>query len=960
MNKTYCLALILTLFSSHLFCQSLNISGTINSTEGQALAGVYVIIKGSSQGTSSDSLGRYSIKAQKGSILHYSYIGFDSQEITIDTLKLIDVVLESGMFLDELIVTGTRYEGRTSTETSVPVDVLDVRTIKSVAAQTDLNQILNYSVPSYSSNTQTVSDGTDAVDPATLRGLGPDQVLVLINGKRRHSSALINVNGTFGRGSVGTDMNTIPTEAISSIQVLRDGASAQYGSDAIAGVINILLKKNTNQLSFNLTTGARASKNSNAFEGGMDGYLTNLSVNYGIDLGKKGGYINFTGEFLYRDYYNRSGVYTGSIFNGYNAIEWNAYNDGADISNLNLDQIKNYSQQSSAFDQTLKDDINSATSIDEIRVLLSDEDGNPTDFTEAELLERGQTRSDYNMRIGQSALRGGKFFANMSIPINKYGTEFYAFGGSSFRNSDAAGFYRLPGQNRTYTPIFINGFLPHINNDIRDNSISFGIKGKTKGWDVDFSNTYGSNSMMYTIDNSINASQENASSTVFNSGGYRFAQNTINLDLNRYFAHIWSGLNIAFGSEFRLESYEIIAGELASYATFDTVGNIITSSDQYAPVDFFGRSRPGGAQVYPGFRPVNELLKYRNSIAIYADAESNLSESFLLNIAVRYENYSDFGSTINGKLATRIKLSSLVNIRASISTGFRAPSMQQQFFNSTSTIFNDFGEPEEVGLFANNSKVANLLGIPELKQELSQSGSMGFTAIIPVAFLKISLDAYMIAIQNRIVLTGQFKATTEELETLFIQAGASEAAFFANAIDTRSQGIDIVIDNELVFANNLSLKNTLSGTFSNTKRVGEIHASPILEESGQIDTYFDERASIFLEKAVPQTKVNLSNLLKINNWSIFLRNVYFGEITEANNIVELQQVFTPKVITDFSVGYNISSSLNITIGANNIFDIYPDENIKENQSSGRFVYSRRVQQFGFGGRYIFARLRLDI
>ncbi len=960
MKKNLYLILLSFIISGSALSQIVQVKGTISNEENQTLPGVYIIIEGGFEGTTSDLNGEYSINVKKGGILRFSYIGYYTQEVVVGDSLIINVVLESGVSLNEIVVTGTRFAERTAIETPVPVDVLDVTSIKSVGAQTEINQIMNYSVPSFTSNTQTISDGTDQVDPASLRGLGPDQVLVLINGKRRHTSSLINVNGTFGRGNVGTDMNTISSSAISSIQVLRDGAAAQYGSDAIAGVINIILKKNINQLSFNLSSGANVSKNSNAFAGGIDGSMTNFSVNYGVGLGKKGGFINFTGDVLYRDYYNRAGIYSGTIFHGYNAIEWNAYNDGADISDLNLDQIKYYSQQTSVFDQSLKDQINAASSIDDVRVLLSDSDGNPVDYTEAELTERGQTRSDYNMRIGQTAIRGGKFFANMSIPLDKRGTEFYAFGGMSFRNGDGAGFFRLPNQSRTYTPIYINGFLPHILTDINDKSISMGIKGEARGWGIDFSNTFGANSMMYTVDNSLNASQLNASPTNFNAGGYQFSQNTTNIDLTKRFNTIFSGLNIAFGSEFRLEGYEIFAGELASYATFDTSGQVITSSDQYAAVDFFGRSRPGAVQVYPGFRPVNELLKYRNSVAIYADAEANLTKAFLLNAAVRFENYSDFGSTINGKLAAMFRATENLNIRASASTGFRAPSLQQIYFNSTSTIFNDQGIPEEVGLFANNSKVANLLGIPKLKQELSQSVSIGLTAKIPAAFLKITVDAYLIAIQNRIVLTGQFEATTEELESLFEQAGASQAAFFANAIDTRSQGIDVVIVNDLSFGSHTNLTNTLSGTFSKTIRVGDIHASATLEESGQLETYFDERASIFLEKAVPHTKVNLSNILKVNNWTFFLRNVYFGKITEANNNIELQQVFSPKVITDFSIGYNVNSSLNVTVGANNIFDIYPDENIIENQSSGRFIYSRRVQQFGFGGRYIFARLLFDI
>lgn len=960
MKKSFYLLMMLLFAAGTLVAQNVNVTGTVYNDEGQTLPGVSIVIKGTTTGTVSDADGHYAIKVKKGDILRFSYIGYDAQEVTVGDQKVIDITLESGVSLNEVIVTGTRFGGRTAIETPVPVDVLNVKAISSVGAQTDLNQMLNYSVPSFTSNTQTISDGTDQVDPASLRGLGPDQVLVLVNGKRRHPSSLININGTFGRGNVGTDMNTLPASAIQSLQVLRDGAAAQYGSDAIAGVINVILKKNINQLSVNLTSGAYASKNSNALEGGIDGPSTNLGINYGIGLGKKGGFINFTGEFNYRDYTNRMGTYAGSIFHGYNVIEWQAYNDGADISSLSLDDIKKYSGMTSVFDQATKDQIEAANSLDDVRAALTDADGNIVDYTEAELAERGQTRHDYIMHVGQSALRGGKFFANMELPIDKNGTKIYAFGGTSYRHGNAAGFYRLPNQNRTYTPIYINGFLPHIETDIIDKSLSIGIKGNIKGWDVDFSNTYGGNSMMYTVTNSLNASKQNASETSYNSGGFSFAQNTVNLDVSRRFADVWSGLSVAWGAEYRNESYQIVAGAEPSYATYDTLGLVIESPYQVAPTDFFGRSRPGGVQVFPGFRPSNELTKYRNNISGYADVEANFSESFLVDAAVRYENYSDFGSTLNGKLAARLKLSDNFNIRASGNTGFRAPSLQQIYFNSTSTLFNDVGVPEEVGLFANNSKVANILGIPQLKQETSQSASIGFTTNIPSAFLKITADAYVIAIQNRIVLTGQFKPTTPELEVLFSKAGATKAAFFANAIDTRSQGVDIVLENNLNLGPHSNLRNTLSGTFSKTVRVGDIHASKLLEESGQLDVYFDERAAIFLEKAVPHTKINLSNLYTYKGWSFFLRNVYFGKVTEANNIPERQQVFSAKIITDFSIGFNISNKTNITVGANNLFDIYPDKNIPENQSSGRFIWSRRSQQFGFFGRYIFARLRLDI
>ncbi len=959
MKKNLYLFVLLFFVAGSVFAQAIKVSGIVTTGNGKTLPGVSILIQGTTQGTITDLHGRYSIEVNKGAVLQFSYIGFDTQKITVGNSTVINVVMKSGVSLNEVVVTGTRFGGRTALETAVPVDIINVKAIKTVASQTGLAQLMSYAIPSFTSNVQAIEDGTDEVDPASLRGLAPNQVLVLINGKRRHPSSLINIAGSSADGGVGTDLNAIPAEAIQSIQVLRDGASAQYGSDAIAGVINIILKKNTHGLSYNITQGTYASKNSNALTGGLDGPSTNISANYGVGIGKKGGFINLTGEFSYRDYYNRMKSFTGNIFNGYNAIEWQAHQAGAGISNLSLAQLKQYSQLTSVFSPALKSQINSAGSIDAVRSLLEDSNGNPIDFTDAELTERGQTRADYKMVVGQSAIRGGKLFANMSIPVGKHGTEIYAFAGASYRNGNDPEFYRLPDQARTYTPMYINGFLPHLLTDIRDKSLTMGIKGKSKGWNIDFSNTYGGNSMRYTVVHSSNASQLSASRTSFDAGGFASSQSTTNLDVNKHFANIMSGLDVAYGAEFRLESYQVFAGEEASYATYDTLGQPITSSHQVAPVDFFGRSRPGGAQVFPGFQPANELLKYRNSIAGYADVEANFSKKFMLDGAIRYENYSDFGSTINGKLAGRYSITKDINLRASVNTGFRAPSLQQMYFNSTSTLTSTSAALVQVGLFSNDSKVAHLLGIPKLKQEVSQSISVGFTANIPALSLKMTVDGYFIAIQNRIVLTGQFSATTPNLVPLFHQAGAKLATFFTNAIDTHSRGLDIVLENNLILGEHVHLKNTLSGTFSRTIRVGDIHASKILEESGQADVYFGKLSKIYLESTTPHTKINLSNLLSVKNWYFFLRNNYFGSTTSAVD-PDFTQIFSPKVITDFSVGYNFTHSLSITLGASNIFDVYPDRALAHNTLNGRFLWAWRSIQFGTGGRYIFASLRFNM
>lgn len=925
------------------------ISGTVKDESGP-LPGVSVIVKGTTNGTTTDFDGNYSITANNGDTLVFSYVGYDTQEVVVSGSTL-NITLKSGVALDEVVLIGSRNPSRTAIDTPVPVDVIDISELTSAGPQVNLNQILNFVAPSFTSNTQTISDGTDHIDPASLRGLGPDQVLVLINGKRRHNSSLVNVNGTFGRGSVGTDLNAIPSAAIQRLEVLRDGAAAQYGSDAIAGVINIILNENVNELSLNVTTGANFSKNANDQTGGVDGETVNVSANYGLSLGEKGGFINFTGDFDFREDYSRMKEWEGDVFNLYNTVERFANNDGYNLSALLDDDVNDVIQ----YANEAGIDLNGATTKEDLQPILS------ADNTTAELAARGLVRSDFNMRVGQSEVRGGRFFANMSLPLDEAGTELYSFAGMSSRKGNSAGFYRLPNQSRTYTPAYINGFLPEINSTITDKSLAVGIKGKVNGWNIDLSNTWGKNAFLYTIGNTFNASRQNASPTTFDAGGFNFMQNTVNLDISQFYDDILSGLNIAFGAEYRLENYEIVAGEEASYGQYTQEGELITLPTQSPSVDFFGAGRPGGSQVFPGFSPANELSRDRSSIAGYFDLEADFSETFLASFATRFENYSDFGSTINFKLATRLKASDNFNIRAALNTGFRAPSLHQLNFNSTSTIFQD-GIPVEVGTFSNDSRAAKLLGIPQLKEETSRSVSLGFTAKMPEANLTLTVDGYFVGIDDRVVYTGQFggPGTGTELDNLLAQANASAASFFANAIDTESKGLDIVLTHKADIGTNSQLKSDLSGTFSKTKQVGDIKASRVLEDAGLVGTYFPEDSRIYLEEAVPRTKVNLTNNLSSGKWNVFLRNVWFGEVSEATTSVANQQVFGSKLVTDLSFGYKASESLTLTVGANNLLDVYPDRAIEANRSDGRFDWSRRSQQFGIGGRFLFARVSFKL
>ena len=943
------------------------VSGTVIDASGMPLISASVSELGTSNGTVTDIDGNYSLQvSSESSVLVFSYVGYQTQELTVGNQSTINVTMAEGGVLDEVVLIGSRSEGRTKLTTAVPVDVIDLSGLIKSSPQVNLNQILNYVAPSFTSNVQNISDGTDHIDPASLRSLGPDQVLVLVNGKRRHTSSLVNVNGTFGRGNVGTDLNAIPSAAIERIEVLRDGAAAQYGSDAIAGVINIIMKESTGELTLTATTGANMSKNANGQTGGMDGQTTNLSANFGLPINDNGGFINFTGDFDVRDDFSRMKEWEGSIFNLYNTVERVAAADGYDIALLLDDDVSDviqYANQAGI-------DLNGASTKAELRTILS------ANNTDAELQARGLSRSDFNMRVGQSALRGGRFFANMGIPIGNSGTELYATAGVSQRAGNSAGFYRLPNQSRTFTPAYINGFLPEINSKIGDRSLSTGIRGKVKNWGVDFSNTYGRNSFLFEISNTSNASMLNATPTRFDAGGFSFTQNTTNLDLSHKYQDIFEGLNVGLGAEHRFENYQIVAGELNSYAQFDVNGNPITNPSQTTRKDFFGSTRPGGSQVFPGFAPANELDRDRSSVAGYLDLEADLTDKFLVGLATRFENYSDFGSTFNYKAVTRYRVTDNVSFRAAFNTGFRAPSLHQLNFNSTSTIFDQDGNPVEVGTFANDSRAASLLGIPELKQETSQSFSAGVTASITDLNLTFTLDGYMVNIDDRVVYTGQFSGpgTGTELDNLLRQANASAASFFANAIDTESRGLDFVITHRANLADNVRLKSDLSGTLSKTEQVGDIKASEVLENAGLVNTYFPEDSRVYLEEAVPRTKVSLVNTLGMTKFNVYLRNTYFGPVTEATTNIGLQQVFSSKIVTDLSLSYVVSNPLTITVGANNLLDVYPDraaesitytdangvEQTGNNRSEGRFDWSRRSQQFGIGGRFVFARLSFTL
>lgn len=922
-----------------------DISGAVLDENGEGLPGVSIVIKGTTTGVVTDFEGKYKLSVPDGAVLVFSYIGYTSQEIAVGSNPTINVNMEPNLSeLSEIVVIGSRNANRSVVESSVPVDIIDVSDIVKDAAQVELTDILNYVAPSFSSNKQTISDGTDHVDPASLRGLGVDHVLLLVNGKRRHSSSLINVNGTVGRGSVGTDLNTIPVAAIERIEVLRDGAAAQYGSDAIAGVINIVLKKTTDKVFFSGTLGQNVGDQTNGGAGDGDGQRAQFNVNYGFKVGKKG-YVNLTGQYQFRGRSDRAGEWTGNIFktsgSGIYAEDFAA----GDLSPYDVG-VRLTEAQANA--------LNAANAVT----------NNLTDSEHEAMVNANGGRRAFTMKVGQSESVNTAVMMNAGFEIAE-GAELYFFGGLNSRHGMATGFYRLPYQSRTLTSIYPNGFLPEINSRVFDGSMAGGIRGKINNWNVDFSNTYGTNSFHFLISNTSNASRGNSTATSFNAGGFNIQQNSTNVDFNRYFDDVLSGINVAFGAEYRIETYQISAGEEGSYLNYGNVNQVETLPDGSQILNPFSQTnifynRPGGSQVFPGFKPANELKQSRGNVALYFDTEFNFTDNFFVDAAIRYEDYTDFGSTFNWKLAARLAATETIAIRAAVSTGFRAPSLQQRYFNSTSTLFQLNAEgvnvPNEVGTFRNDSKIAKLFGIPNLTNESSLNMSAGFTWEV-MDNLNVTVDAYQVSVDDRVVLTGSFKASSSpEIAAILAKANAGSATFFVNGIDTKTTGVDMIVAHSAELGSG-TLRTTLAANFTNTT-VEAIHIPSSLQ--GAPTSFFNRTEQNRFEDATPNSKVNLGLVYKINKFNINLTNVRFGEVVAraGSDADPIDQTFAAKVITDLSLGYQFTDALKLTIGGNNILNVYPDENRTEFRSGERFVYSRRVSQFGFNGSFFFGRLNV--
>ena len=826
---------------------------------------------------------------------------------------------------------GTRSEGVQPLESTVPVELVLGERLRSTG-QLETGRALQMQAPSFNFSSSSISDGTDALRPATLRGLGPDQTLVLVNGKRRHNSALLHVNTSVGRGTAGTDMNAIPIAAIERIEVLRDGAAAQYGSDAIAGVINVVLKDSPG---FMMDTAWGQT-----YAGDGDSFMHSMHGGWASERGR---FLNLTFESRDRDRTNRAG--------------WSARTQ--------------YPLVDCPLDAPYAIGVGA---------------GNPGAGTPGRCFDpREYSFNRKNFRVGDADSEQYSVYYNAGIPLGRRAS-FYSFGGWTHRDNQSTGFYRRANVSNTVLEFYPDGFLPEINTEVSDVSLAGGIDfTSVTGWNLDLSMSHGRNSFDFLITNSNNATYGIASPRRADSGGPRFEQTALNLDVSREFEGDGRTTNLAFGTEFRRDRYGIRAGEPFSYRNCKDDPNV---EDKSACV-----AAPAGIQVFPGFqRDVDET---RTNVGLYGDVEFAFESGFKVGMAGRFERYSDFGGSFTGKLSLRYDFNPVFALRGSVNTGFRAPSLHQLHFTNVSTQFvtNAAGETvsQERGTYPNSSSVAKALGIPDLKQERSVNFSGGAVARISPS-TSLTVDAFRVSVQDRIVISSSFTASKlagiPEAIAGLDAVNATAAQFFTNAAETVTSGMEFAFNSLHAWRNGSVLDFGVSGMIVNTELVGGVNAPTLL--AGLEDTIFGGQDRSILTEWQPNTRVQGMVDYRFGRLRVGGAVRYFGSywVQEGGNLGERpcgasgfsespiggsRQQFCGKVVTDAHVGFKLFKHTELTVGAQNLLNTVPDQNHvgqtrngRLEDSSGRviiespgvFLFTRRSAPFGFNGGFYYARLSL--
>jgi len=773
--------------------------------------------------------------------------------------------------VDEVVVTGTRAEGRTRLQSLAPVDVISTDAITQQGT-TELASALARLAPALDYPRPALSDGTDSVRPATLRGLAPDQTLVLVNGLRRHTSALVNVNGSIGRGSAAVDLNAIPAVALDHVEVLRDGASAQYGSDAIAGVINLHLRE--------ARSGGGASASYGVYDTHVrtardpvsrhrqDGPTYSLSGWQGLPLGDEG-FLTISADYRYR---------------------------------------------------------------------------NPTGRGD---LDPRITPARVNSRYGDPQSEDQTLYANAGLPLSA-DWKLYGFSGYQKRRTDGAANPRLAGTAANVPAIFPGGYLPLITTNIDDYTAGGGVKGEAGKFRINAGVVYGADKLRYGVINTVNASLGAASPTRFNAGALQYDQWVATLDVARPLAlGSLKSATLAFGAEYRHESYEIHAGELASYVFGGIAGTA------------------AGSQGFPGFKPANEVDRARNSQALYADLDLQVTDRFEIDLAGRYEHYSDFGSTTNGKLSARYDLAEGLALRGTVSTGFRAPALQQQYFTATSTNFllvNGVNTAVDVGTFPATSAVARALGGKPLEPEKSTNYSAGL--VFHRGALEVTADAYRIELDNRIVLSENIQgsptgsATAQAIFALINPpgsgAGLGAARFFINGVDTRTQGLDLVARYHWDTADLGRFDLTGAANFNRTK-VTRVPTTSVLSGLPVPPPLFDRANRLIFERGTPRTKVSLAGDWSKGDLGVTAKATHYGNVLEPNNSPALDYDVGARTLIDLEGRWKTPIGVGVALGVENLFDKYPNPTPTNVNTNGPLGFSR-FSPYGFNGRFVYARL----
>ncbi len=895
--------------------QAGQVSGRVLSETGEPMPGATVLEQGTTNGTGTDNDGRFSLRVQPGATLVISAIGFKTQQIAVGERSTVEVRLAaSATDLSDVVVVGSRGLPRTDVERPSPVDVLNAKELQATG-QVDLAQQVQFNSPSFNSAKTGINGVANYADPATLRGLSPDQVLVLVDGKRRHQFSALNLNVTVGSGTVVTDLNAVPSLAVERIEVLRDGAAAQYGSDAIAGVINLGLNKSTGVATAKVQYGVTK-------EGDGAQYLA--GANYGLKLGKQTenpGYLNLTLQYQHQGETNRTDNYIGRIYTAASA-------PAANENRIRAERGK-YGPLGTPF----------------------------------KVGTYGSNRAD----IYQG-------FYNLGMPLGGSGWSAYSFGGYSRKNILAFGFFRNAATTGptavNSTPLHPDGYLPQLPGRSDDYSAVVGLNRKVAGsWNLDFSTGYGYNYLDLFVNNSANPSMGAASPRDgFYVGRSAFGQSTSEVNVSRNYEGLFGtkSFNVALGSQFRVDQFVVTKGSLESYLNGGISGKTVGSA---------GR---------PGIAPEDEVNTTRTNVGVYVDVESDLTERLLLTTALRYENYSDFGSNLSGKFAGRFKVTEGVALRGSINRGFRAPSLQQTFTSvTTSTV--QGGEIVQTKQLRNDDPRLGPLGVADPQPETSWNYSLGVAAKLSDNLL-FTLDAYQIDINDRIVnserlIKGTAPGGIRALQTPDFN-GISEVRFFTNAIDTRTRGLDLVTTYKTDFSERSRLSASLALSFNQTE-ISRFGATPAQLQAGTTNRILliDTVSIGLIEQAQPRQKVLLSATYTLGKFSLTPRASYFGAVTayeKPNNIApvppttttpgvpgryvkHISQEFSGKTLFDLAVVYNVAKAVSLTVGGNNITNVYPDRVDASrfgSYSNGEIPYSRNVAQFGFNGAYYYSNLTL--